>query len=256
MSMSKTICDTIESAIKTYIKKIASNYNINENDLYNIWNDKCSFEQTSTDSRKDVSLVAGDPVLSKLNKKELIEICKVKNLIVSGTKNDLIKRITDSESSKNKSMESFLPKGENNIIKNLTSKIQSIQIKRNNFGNFEHAETKFLFNNTTKKVYGKQNDDGTVSELTTDDINICHKYKFAYDIPENLDKKTSLNDVDEEDDDDDDDDDGEEEFIEVDEDELVKDEMVIDDDLDDDDLEEDFEDIDDEVELEDECEEY
>ena len=90
-----------------------------------------------------------------------------------------------------------------------------------------------VFNNSTKRAYGKQNDDGSVSDLTPDDIDLCHKYKFAYDIPENLDKKDVL-----EDDDDDELDD--EEVVEEEElDDAIGDlEDDDDDDVDDDDEEE------------------
>ena len=58
-----------------------------------------------------------------------------------------------------------------------------------------HEETSLVFNNKTQKVYGKQNPDGTVSDLTPEDINLCNKYKFSYYIPDNLDKKSNMKDV-------------------------------------------------------------
>jgi hypothetical protein len=176
----------------------------------------------------------------KLNKKELQEICKSKNLPVSGTKNDIIIRImgnikpkTQPTISSNNKKTSSPP----SVIKKLVEKIPTIQIRKNNFGNFEHSETKIIFNNVTKRAYGKQNDDGTVSELSHEDIDICHKYKFAYDIPENLDKKGNIDDDNDEELDNNEEDDDEEL---IDEEELE----AIDD-----------EDIDDEEEVEEEVEE-
>ena len=64
-----------------------------------------------------------------------------------------------------------------------------IQIKRNQFGNFEHFETGLVFSKLDKKVIGKQNEDGTITELTKNDIEICNKFKFKYTIPENLNNK-------------------------------------------------------------------
>jgi hypothetical protein len=173
----------------------------------------------------------------KLNKKELSDICKSKNLPVSGTKADLIKRIVGVENNRksdNKLKNNNTKQPE--VIKKLIEKIPTIQIRRNVFGNLVHSETLLVFNNSTKRAYGKQNDDGSVSDLTPDDIDLCHKYKFAYDIPENLDKKDVL-----EDDDDD----------ELDDEEVVEEEELDDDigDLEDDD-DDDVDDDDDEEELE------
>ena len=81
------------------------------------------------------------------------------------------------------------------VIKKLVEKIPSITIKRNQFDNYEHADTKLVFNNKTQKVYGKQNPDGSISDLTDEDINLCNKYKFQYIIPDNLDKKLDLKNI-------------------------------------------------------------
>ena len=232
MSLSKTIFDTIENNIQLYISLIASNYKLDENKLYKLWNNNGEFTAKKT---KIVSEDILDPELMKLNKKELSDLCKAKNLPISGTKADLIKRIVGTENNKGKITTSKTTSKQPEIIKKLVEKIPTIQIRRNNFGNFEHDETRLLFNNNTKRAYGKQNDDGSVSELTPDDIDLCHKYKFAYDVPENLDKKDDEDDEDEELDD--------EEVIEEDE------ELEELDDLEDDDDEEDVED-------EEELEEY
>lgn len=231
MSLSKTIFDTIENNIQLYISLIASNYKLDENELYKLWNNNGEFTVKKT---KIVSEDILDPELMKLNKKELSDLCKAKNLPISGTKADLIKRIIGNENNKGKITTSKTTSKQPEIIKKLVEKIPTIQIRRNNFGNFEHDETRLLFNNNTKRAYGKQNDDGSVSELTPYDIDLCHKYKFAYDVPENLDKK------------DDDDEDDEE----LDDEEVIEEDEELDElDGDDDDDEEDIED-------EEELEEY
>jgi hypothetical protein len=207
MSLSRTIFDTIEDTIKIYIKNIASKHNLNENELYKLWNENADYNKVQTQSKVESKVESIlDPELMKLTKKELSEICKTKKLPVSGTKTDLIKRILETSSetkinktSSNNSNSNSKPT-QPDIIKKLVDKIPVIQIKRNSHGNYEHSETKFVINNTTKKVYGKQNEDGNISELTKEDIDLCHKYKFSYDIPENLDKKDLEDDEDEIDD--------------------------------------------------------
>lgn len=72
------------------------------------------------------------------------------------------------------------------IKKNLItidSSSKGMTLRKNKFNNYEHLETKFIFDKTTKKVIGKQLDDGTIIELTIEDIEVCKKYRFKYLIP-------------------------------------------------------------------------
>lgn len=81
-----------------------------------------------------------------------------------------------------------------NITQKLMSKIPIRQIRKNQFGNMEHPETQLVFDGDTKTVIGKQNDDGSVDPLTAEDIDTCNRFKFEFQIPDNLDGKTNLND--------------------------------------------------------------
>ena len=123
--------------------------------------------------------------LTKLTKPELEKMCKSKGLKTKGTKAELIELLSNEESKKT------ILRTQENINTKLIAKVPSIAIKRNKFNNFEHEETSFVFDNKEKKVYGKQNSDGTISQLTKEDINLCNKYKFAYIIPDNLDSKSN-----------------------------------------------------------------
>ena len=64
-------------------------------------------------------------------------------------------------------------------------------IKRNSHGNYEHTETKLVFDNQTKQAIGTQNEDGTISTLTEHDIDVCKQYKFNYSLPDNLDENST-----------------------------------------------------------------
>jgi hypothetical protein len=97
MSLSKTIFDTIENNIQIYISHVASKYNLDESELYKLWNNSDEFNTKKSVVSKTNSEDILDPELMKLNKKELSDICKSKNLPVSGTKADLIKRIVGNE---------------------------------------------------------------------------------------------------------------------------------------------------------------
>ena len=193
----------LETIVLSYIEKVSQELNIPKNDLLLIWNSGGSGINNNNTS------LGVNAELNKLSKLELQDMCKVKSLKVSGTKTDLIKRIEEFE---------VLKKGDHPVLKESSdsvldkiAKVPVIEIRRNKFGNFEHSDTSFIFNQETNKVCGKQNPDGSISSLTIDEINICHKYKFSYDIPLNLntinDKMNELNELDEE-------------YVEVDEEEL------------------------------------
>ena len=87
---------------------------------------------------------------------------------------------------------------EPSIIRKLIEQRPVVIIKRNKFDRLEHLETGFVFtmgnaNDKVQRVYGKQNSDGSVSDLTPEDICLCNKYKFEICIPNNLDKKVKDN---------------------------------------------------------------
>lgn len=71
-------------------------------------------------------------------------------------------------------------------IKKLNENKPKLIIKRNSFGNYEHADTQLVMNKETRKVIGKQQEDGSISILTAEDIDNCKLYKLAYDLPNNL----------------------------------------------------------------------
>lgn len=63
---------------------------------------------------------------------------------------------------------------------------KGMTLRKNKFDNYEHSETKFIFDKTTKEVIGRQLDDGTVAELTVEDIEACKKHSFKYRMPATL----------------------------------------------------------------------
>ena len=181
MSLSQNILNNVDTIVRSYISNISKKYNINESELVNLWYGGCATEIKSSSNEESNEL-------SKLTKNEIIEMCKTKNIKVSGTKNELISRLLEC----NKKTSST---PQISITKKLIEKIPKIEIKKNAHGNYEHLETTFVINNKTQKVYGKQNKDGSISNLTTEDINLCNKYKFSYELPTNLEKKINILDV-------------------------------------------------------------
>lgn len=234
MSLKENAFSGLNSVIFTFINLISQKYNINSNELKSLWEG-----EVVASPAVPVAVVASSSPAAKelenLTKTQLIEMCKTKNLKVSGTKNELIARILESESVRQPQP----PTVQNNttttavvrsptIIKKLVDKIPKLEIKRNSDGYYVHEETSFVFDTKTQKVYGKLDKNNKIEELSADDIDICNKYKFSYVLPNNLDKKINILDV------------------KVDE---LDDDVELEDDLDDE-FNEDDEDLEEEIELE------
>jgi hypothetical protein len=144
---------------------------------------------------------------SKMTVAQLKELCKEKGVPTSGTKPILLARLglsstevksTSKPAKKSKSPEEEKPspaliKAQDYVNTNNTIS-ESITVKLNKFNNREHTASGLLIDKETKKAYGRQNADGTVSELTKDDIELCKKYKLSFVIPTNLDKNRKYDD--------------------------------------------------------------
>jgi hypothetical protein len=76
---------------------------------------------------------------------------------------------------------------ETSVLKRIQQNIQTIHIRRNQYGNYVHEPTGLVFDRDEKIVYGRQ-EGSDVRDLTDEDIEQCKKYKFIWRIPENLDK--------------------------------------------------------------------
>jgi hypothetical protein len=169
---------------------ISQKYNINVEELKVLW------EGGNVVHSVPVIPFSASKELEILTRSQLVEMCKSKNLKVSGNKTELISRILEHECKP--SVTNSIPLQHTSqppqIIKKLVEKIPKLEIKRNSDGYFVHTETSFVFDTKSQKVYGKLIDN-KLEELTVDDIDICNKYKFSYILPNNLDKKINILDV-------------------------------------------------------------
>jgi hypothetical protein len=180
MSFSDSLNTSTDKIILSFIDKVSTQFSISKEELLSLW------KGSSGGGGGKVIIGEVSKELSGLNKNELIEMCKSKGLKHGGSKNDLILRITADEKQSKLPVVEKQPSPAPAIHPKLVTKAPSIALHRNTFGNFEHKETSFVFNEKTQKVVGKQNPDGTITPLTVEDINICNKFKFEYQIPLNL----------------------------------------------------------------------
>jgi hypothetical protein len=258
MSLSKTVNKAVEEVIHTFIQQLSDKYELDSNELLGIWegtdNDKIE-KKTSKSSKQNITTNKDDlneEDLSKYKKTELQSLCREKGLKCTGTKVQLIACLLgkDPNVSENSNPKKPVTKNAESkvlntpVAKKLTAKVPTVAIRRNQFGNHEHPETSLVFDKISKKVIGKQNDDGNIDDLTSDDINICNQFKFDYILPDNLDKKTKLDSIHVEELDDDVEDD--EELIASDDEEdevLIEDELLEEEEDDGDLSDEDFDDF-------------
>lgn len=127
---------------------------------------------------------------NKMKKPELLEICKTHGYDTRGSKTDLVDSIMTKKAPAEPTPKPP-PKGkvkslEKDILTKMKANIPPVLIKRNDHGNFEHKDSGFVFDRKNSEVIGKQLEDGTVAQLTKDDIDTCNKYGFKYVIPFNL----------------------------------------------------------------------
>jgi hypothetical protein len=252
MSLNQTVTKAVNEVINKFIKNISTKYDLDPNELLAEWEDNKistkpivnkSVVNKSIDNKSVVnksidnkSLDTDIPdnidqnTLSQYKKTELQDLCRKRSLKCTGTKEQLIgfllgKDATISEKPTKKEETAKQKIISTPVAKKLTSSIPTVAIRRNQYGNHEHPDTSFVFDKKTKKAIGKQNEDGTVEDLTEDDIDICNQWKFSYILPNNLDKKTKDVKV-EELDDEDEILESDEEEVQLEEDELAEDELI------------------------------
>lgn len=243
MSFSELITKAVEKVIFSYVESVSKKYNISKDELLNLYRGvETNVPEVVAKPQPQNETSLGE--LNKLTKTELAAHCKARGLKTTGTKPELIERLTGNSVAKRpttttEKKTSIEKKSEEKpVIKGIANYIQAVQIKKNSFGNFEHSETGLIFDKTTHRVIGKQNASGKVDTLNDSDIEICNKYKFKYDIPENLDigtkNKVTIDGLDDEVEDDD--------VIDEPEDLLEEEEELVDEGEDEDNEEEYFED--------------
>ena len=215
MSLSDNLTNAIEQVIETFISRVAEELNLNEDQLRALWSGSVSSPHNGgTSSRKKVKAkTKSNPItdidtedvsperLMSCTVAELKALCRARGLVLKGKKADLISRLSGvdvdnlprqrpaKKATKKKSAHSVASA---KVIKALSGNIPNITIRRNNHNNLEHPDTGLVFDKQTNTAIGKQNDNGSVDDLTDADIELCKKFKFKFQVPENLDKNADL----------------------------------------------------------------
>lgn len=208
-----------EDSVQRFINKVSQSFNVDFNQLMNLWQKHCLMSGTMDDFNPDDT--------DKYTKSELQRFCRNRGIKVTGTKEQLGKSLlmhyqdnddfrgttTTNGGSTGGGAGGIRGGGERSTkggaVDNkppLRGTVPRVYIKKNGQGRWEHDETGFVVRQDPKRVvvvYGKQI--GTVVEdLTTEDIEKCKEIGFDYDLPESMiqcDDQDSIHPKDEYDDD-------------------------------------------------------
>lgn len=203
MSLSISLTESIDKVIEAFVERVSKQYNLDKAELQSLWGGKTpnTNNNIQTETANLNKMDVNHDNLLKYNKQELIALCKSQGKKCSGAKVILINRLLGKEEGEEK--KSPVSKKSTNkkqpektpVVKTLSATIPNILIRKNQFNNYEHPETGLIFNSKEKIVIGKQNDNGSVDVLTEEDIDKCNAFKFKYEIPINLDHKSTLENV-------------------------------------------------------------
>jgi len=206
MSLQQKAREFQELFINTVFDVISSKYSIDREELDKLWNSEEEVKKKAKSKPKESALtdVDTDDIslarLSLCSKPELSILCKKFGKKCSGKKDELIARLLEGsdekapeQSSKTKTKSPKTEKKKQSkieesfpVIKNIQSQSQKVSIRKNAFNIMEHPESSLVFDSKFR-VYGKQQDDGSISELNDEDIETCKRFKFTFIIPKNLD---------------------------------------------------------------------
>jgi hypothetical protein len=186
------MCDVspiVKKYFDKFIKEVSLRYGIPKKEL------SILLEQKPKPPVKDIPSL---PDLCSLSRPELVAICKQHSILTTGSKEIIICRLAKINSDKYKAeVKKVMPKFQKKteVLSVVKKYIPIINVSRNKWGNYEHKDTGLVFNQD-HLIYAKQSNDGTLVNLTPEDIEACKQYKFEWLLPENLNwNKKSLDDV-------------------------------------------------------------
>lgn len=215
MSLIQNIEVCIQACVKEYISTISKKYKLNEGELNSLWAQSLNSSKnpcpTPVEEEPPLRTPLTREAIATADCAKLKAFCKDYSLPSGGKKADLVSRLTDKLNSLSlnsgdevkvenkveskaapKLTQSKLAKSKTPITKPVFKVVEStsIAIRKNKFGHLEHPETKLVFDEN-KTVVKKQLDNGQLSELTDDDIQLCKKFGFKYTVG-NLDSSLVL----------------------------------------------------------------
>jgi hypothetical protein len=218
-SLSKSLYSVVSQAVDEFSQLVATKYGVPKQEILDLWNDNVSDEVKSKEdtSKKQVKRSTRSKVQKSDSHIECdtsssmceYEFKKGKNIGTTCTakssdskycrkhktqedkdSSNVVKKEKKSpvETTASKNKKAAIKEKETVVVKKLNEGKQHLVLVRNKYDNYEHAETHFVFDKSTKEVYGRQVE-SIVEPLTTEDIELCSKYNFKSCLPKTLTSK-------------------------------------------------------------------
>jgi len=183
------MCDVspiVKNYLDKFVKEVSLRYGIPKKEINILLN------------KKKVKDIPPIDELCSLSRPELVAICKQHDILSTGSKELVICRLAKINSEKYKiEVKKVTPKFQkkSSVVSVVKKYTPIINVRRNRWGNYEHVDTGLVFNQS-HLIYSRQCKDGSMVNLTAEDIGTCKQYKFDWVLPENLNwNKQSLDDV-------------------------------------------------------------
>lgn len=114
-----------------------------------------------------------------------------------------IKKEISNKKTQKKEENEFINTPKKEVQSLIEKRTKNLTVKKNKWGNYEHTTSKLVLDPVTKRVIGKQSDDGSIYALSTSDIELAKDIGLEYDLPKTIKTTESKKiNVDSEDDDD------------------------------------------------------
>jgi hypothetical protein len=94
-----------------------------------------------------------------------------------------------------KSKDEFTPSTKEELKKKIEERKPTINVMRNQWGNYEHSDTHIILDKETHMAVGKQSSDGKILPLSADDIEMCKVLNFKYKIPDTISSSSSKKEI-------------------------------------------------------------
>jgi hypothetical protein len=205
-SLLKNLSQTVSQTVDDFSQKVADKFKVDKNEVLALWNSEVSEELKVKKTEKTEKKKASTPRKTsnadapqcayKFGKgKNKGQNCPSK--VVDGMeyckKHAPKTGKTEKAPAKAKKTEmkqtTIVSKVDEatDVIKSLNSKVTTTKnLCKNKYNRFEDLESHLLFSQETREVYGKQLEDGTVSELSLQDIELCKKQGYGFVPPSTI----------------------------------------------------------------------
>lgn len=194
---------SIDNLVSKQLKKISTKYGLDVKAVTEAFNTGISEAVNQANKEEKSKPTKSEKSKKNNNKKQCIEIIKNKGTQCQSKVSDksetgnycgrhLGREKSEGESKEKKksgnkkpTKKELLKEQNTEVIKKLNDSKQKLSVARNQYGNFEHPETHFVFNRDTSEVIGKQVG-SEVKPLTAADIEVCKEKNFKFRMPDNI----------------------------------------------------------------------